>query len=820
MRTICFLIPLLLLSFSLQANNGNKRKIQAQRIATEFKLDGVLNEPFWNTTEKAIDYSQLEPTPGDPASEQTEAMIVYDDQAIYIGAILYEESPTLVAKQLFERDNLGGDIETDWLCIAFDTYMDGNNGFAFFITPSGVQMDMKLSANGDDVGWDAVWDAAIQINEQGWVVEMRIPYSALRFPDREVHQWHVNIGRKIFRLQEESWWSYVDPQVNGFFSQAGIVEGIHDIKSPVRLSATPFIALYGENFYDKNNDPKSAWGSSITGGMDLKYGISDAFTLDMTLIPDFGQVQSDNEVLNLSPFEVRFDENRQFFTEGTELFNKGGLFYSRRVGGTPFYRGEVYNQLDQGEIIVDNPVESQLLNATKISGRTKSGTGLGFFNAIADKEYATIENIEGEQRQVLTNPLTNYNVLVVDQNLKNNSYITLLNTNVWRSGEAYEANVTGTQFSLKDKTNTYSFSGSAALSQKYFSSYTDLGYRYFLEFGKRSGNVVWEVGYSEESYDYDPNDLGFLFNNNERRVHGFIEYNHYEPFGRFLRMGGGFFTRAEFLHKFMGDPEQQVRDNLFSSYGVNFWWWAKSRNQWRWNFWTYFEPIKSYNYFEPRVPGRFYERPEFINNGFNFETDQRKAFSFEFAVRYRHSFAEQMNELAININPEIRLSDKFSVSYVLDVEKDRNNVGYVTVDGLEDIIFGKRDIVSVLNFMRASYTFNRDMAFSFRLRHNWTNVQYNSFHLLNPLGKLEDTSYNESEDINFNAFTIDAVYRWRFAPGSDIFVVWKNSIIGSSENANIDFFDNLNNLFDNPVRNSLSIKFLYYLDYLKVKDAF
>lgn len=152
--------------------------------------------------------------------------------------------------------------------------------------------------------------------------------------------------------------------------------------------------------------------------MDVKYGISDAFTLDMTLIPDFGQAQSDNKVLNLSPFEVQFNENRQFFTEGTELFNKGGLFYSRRIGGTPLNYGKAYNNLQDGEEVVENPLAPQLYNATKISGRTAKGLGIGFFNATSGRTVATIRNSEGIERQVETDPLTNFNVLVFDQNLK------------------------------------------------------------------------------------------------------------------------------------------------------------------------------------------------------------------------------------------------------------------------------------------------------------------------------------------------------------------------------------------------------------------
>lgn len=185
--------------------------------------------------------------------------------------------------------------------------------------------------------------------------------------------------------------------------------------------------------------------------MDVKYGINQSFTLDMTLVPDFGQVRSDNQVLNLSPFEVKFDENRSFFTEGTELFSKGDLFYSRRVGARPINFYEVQNQLQANEYVVENPSESRLLNATKISGRTAQGLGIGFFNALTNKMEAVVENNLGERRFIETQPLSNYNILVFDQTLKNNSSVSFINTNVTREGSAYDANLSAFLFNINDK---------------------------------------------------------------------------------------------------------------------------------------------------------------------------------------------------------------------------------------------------------------------------------------------------------------------------------------------------------------------------------
>jgi len=218
----------------------------------------------------------------------------------------------------------------------------------------------------------------------------------------------------------------IEPKVNGFVTQEGLMTGLQNIKPPVRLALSPYFSAY------MNHYPNSAPGvkdvtSSLNGGMDVKYGISEGFTLDMTLIPDFGQVQSDNQVLNLSPFEVKFNEYRTFFTEGTELFNKGDLFYSRRIGSQPLHYYSVQDSswdnshIHPDEKFLKNPSESKLINATKISGRTSKKLGIGFFNAVTRNMYAEVENYNGTKRKILTNPATNYNIIVLDQTLKNNS---------------------------------------------------------------------------------------------------------------------------------------------------------------------------------------------------------------------------------------------------------------------------------------------------------------------------------------------------------------------------------------------------------------
>ncbi len=801
-----------------------KKYFEASRAHHSIHIDGVLDDAAWQGADIAEDFVQNEPQPGTRPSFPTQVKVVYDNTALYIGVLLRDSKPDSILKEMSERDQLGN---TDWFAVVIDAYRDGNNGVGFIVTPAGIQFDTKFSANSGGMGsfgglvysgersWDAVWDSEARITNEGWVVEMKIPYSAIRFPNTGEQVWHINFARQIRRLRETSYWNEVNPDISGYLNQSGEIGGISEIKSPVRLSATPFFSVYAENYYDKNNIPKSSWGRSFNGGMDIKYGINDAFTLDMTLIPDFGQVRSDNEVLNLSPFEVRYDENRQFFTEGTELFNKGGLFYSRRVGGRPLHSYDIYDDLGENEEVVNNPSESQLINATKISGRTNKGLGVGFFNAVSAKATATIRNVEtGGERNVITNPVSNYNIIVLDQNLKNNSYLSLINTSVLRQGSDYDANVTGSVFSFRNKHQSYALKGKAVVSQKYFTDSTGLGHALFALIDKTSGKFRWNIGYSQESAAYDINDIGFLLSPNDKVWSGGLEYNKNEPFGIFNE-----------AHLSMdSDYRRLYSPDAFSDFSVNLEGWAQTRKIFTFGIFGRLEPVETFDFFEPRTDdfSRYYRFPTNFKFGGWASTDFRKKFAFHGNFSFRKFDESGRKSYSFRLSPRLRANDRLSFSLRMKTTISPNDVGYVTTLGDGGIIFGIRDNVTVENIFSTNYIFSNRMSLSFRVRHYWSKAEYNSFGLLDEMGRLENTSYSDFSDNSFNAFTIDAVYRWRFAPGSDIYIVWKNntsSFSSEQEDVLYSYEKGVRNLTGLPQSNSLSLKVIYYLDYLNLKKA-
>ncbi|HZG01381.1 MAG TPA: DUF5916 domain-containing protein, partial [Chitinophagales bacterium] len=385
---------LTLFSITAFAQEPVHRTYTTVRLTEEPRIDGKLHDVAWLNVPTTSSFTQFEPNPGKPSEFTTEVKLAYSNTALFVSAMLFDSNPKGISTVMTQRDASG---TADYFAVGLDPFYDKQNGLRFSVTAAGVQVDQRITpwcmeCNQYDASWDAVWESAVDINEQGWSVEIKIPYSALRFPGKDIQTWGLQFTRYVPRKQEIATWNPAHPKINGVTNQWGIVEGIENIRPPLRLSLSPYVAVYYERNPVSVNPVAMKESRWFSGGVDLKYGINESFTLDVTLIPDFGQVQSDNVVLNLGPFETRYEERRPFFTEGTELFNKGDLFYSRRVGGTPRLFYHVGSMLEDDEEIITNPSLVQLYNATKLSGRTSTGLGVGLFNAVAAPAYATVRN--------------------------------------------------------------------------------------------------------------------------------------------------------------------------------------------------------------------------------------------------------------------------------------------------------------------------------------------------------------------------------------------------------------------------------------------
>jgi hypothetical protein len=803
------------------AQNG-QRSLPATRTTSAIKIDGKLEEAAWKLATPATNFVEWRPNFGlaEQEASKTEIYILYDNNAIYVAGYCHERSKDSISKELIGRDKIG---VNDFVGVIFDTYNDKINGFGFYVTPLGEQYDAKYSNTaGEDDTWNAVWDSESQLHADGWTFEMKIPYSALRFISKPDQTWGLNITRNRKRAGKQFMWNPVDPKVNGFINQEGLWTGIEKINAPLRLSFSPYLSTYVNHYPDTTAGAKD-WTSSVNGGMDVKYGISDAFTLDMTLIPDFGQVQSDNQVLNLSPFEVRYNENRPFFTEGTELFNKGNLFYSRRIGSQPIHYWDIDKSPE--EKIIENPRESKLINATKISGRTKKGFGLGVFNAITKPMYAIIQDLNTKvKRKAETNPLTNYNILVFDQTLKNNSAISFINTNTWRSGPDRDANVSAALFDFNNKKNTYNLNGKFALSQLFLPGKNSTGYSHNLNFGKTGGRLNFQLGEEIADQKYNINDMGILFNNNYIDHYGWMGYKWLKP--------GKWFNRLQINYNFyysllFNKIQEQKIDSKFQSFSTNINANAQLKNLWSVGMFVGYVP-KGNDFYEPREQGWSFRTPRRLQFNPWFETNSTKKyfFSFNYFVGLRSLFNSPNHQ--VNISHRYRFSDKFSLSQDFFYNPTINDAGYYFPEDssgnyipLGDIVFTRRDLKTIENVISAKYSFDNKSGITFRARHYWSKVIQKELYDLEENGDLSPSSHAGQLPIfdeNINFFNIDMVYTREFAPGSFINVVWKNAISTFGRNSAYSYFKNADRTFNSPQNNNLSIKIIYYLDYLNIRS--
>ncbi|WP_226999100.1 DUF5916 domain-containing protein [Flavisolibacter tropicus] len=804
--------------FNVRAFAQNvSRELSATRSVGPIKVDGILNETAWKEALPATHFIESRPYVGKAESEvnKTVVYLLYDAYAIYVGGTCYEPSKDSISRELVGRDKLG---INDFISVAFDLYNDKINGVGFFVTPYGEQYDAKYSNSGDEDGsWNAVWDSEAKVHQDGWSFEMRIPYSALRYSKQPVQNWGLQITRRRTKAGQQLVWNPINPEINGFLNQAGMWKGIQVTKAPVRLSFSPYIASYinHNGTVDANRT-----SSSLTGGMDVKYGISQSFTLDMTLVPDFGQVKSDNKVLNLSPFEVRYEENRSFFTEGTELFNKGDLFYSRRIGQQPIHYYAIQDPLREedhvqdNEVIISNPTESKLVNATKVSGRLHKGLGIGVFNAITQPMYAIVENDRGEKRKILTDPLTNYNITVLDQTLKGNSSISFINTNVSRAGKDYDANVSSALLNLNNKHNTFNFFGNFSLSKLFYPDYTLSGYAHTIRLAKTSGRFLVNVTQDLQDQKYNKNDLGINNTNNYLDHNLGISYNWWKPTSWYNQLSIN--SNAAYSRRYLQNDFQRFQVYFFVS--------AQLKNLWGVGSYVSYNP-EGHDYYESRNGSLFINTASVGLHGW-VETNRAKKYN---GNAYYWVYIDKLfkaRRYEFGLAHQYRFSDKFSLSQGINYYPYFNEAGYYSNYSnpgswrtMPVLLFSKRDRNTVENTFQAKYNFNKRSGISLRVRHYWSQVEHKAFFDLKENGLLEPTVVQDVEvrNQNQNFFNIDMAYSMQFAPGSFINIVWKEASTTYNDLISSSYFSNFKSTVSVPQINNLSVKILYYLDCLALK---
>ncbi len=750
------------------------------------------------------DFIQYEPYNGKKASLPTFIIVFFTDNYLYVAAKCYYNSKIKPYTVLTPRDEFG---QADYFGFYIDPYNTGLTGYGFFLTTKGVQIDIKLDNQKQDFSWDAAWKGKTIFNDTVIYYIFEIPLSSFRFSEKK-HTWRINFFRNIQQLREIDTWNYIDNSKNGILNQMGYITNVENIHYPKTLILIPHFSSIVQHY---SNSPKYA--TSLIAGMDIKYNLSKNFSLSMILIPDFGELTSDDKILNLSPYEVLYPEKRYFFTQEMEIFNKGNIFYSRRIGKTPDLYNKVQEKLSKNEVILKNPSQAQIINATKISGKTSNGIGIGFLNATTLPTYATIlDTLTGKTRTILTQDLINYNISALNLPLPNNSYLSFTNTNMTSPGKRYVSNVSAIESSVKNKENSFSAFIRYSISQIYDDTlFPKIGYLTLTSLTKTSGNFRFSLSNQIISDKYNPNDLGYLQKNNVIVYSASLAYNKYTPFWKLRNWKNSITIRQSYLYY----NTKYINTIIYMRSSTT------TLNNTTLGCLLTISPDNTYDYFEPRVEDRFFIKPPEQNATIYISTNYAKPFAIDIAVGGYFSNLKQNAQKGgwYKIMPRYRPTDNILITYTHNFHFDYNNFGFVKKEPNSDtIVFGQRDIYTQVNTLKLNYILSNKIAIITKIRHYWTILDYYNYFVLAQNGKLMQLPYSyrytKNKDLNFNIFNIDFILKWQFAPGSELSLSLKKYISASSTNLIYNYYDNFTQMyFYYPHLNNISLKITYYLDY-------
>lgn len=619
-------LTLLILTFKFssiaQENSKDvpKRIYSTKHINTAPVIDANLDDEAWNSVEWDGNFTQFMPDEGKSPTQKTKFKIIYDDKNLYIAVRCYDTDPDKIVSRMSRRDGFEG----DWIEINLDSYHDLRTAFSFTITVAGVKGDEAVSENGRnwDRSWNPIWYAKTKIDEEGWIAEIKIPFTQLRFSEREEQVWGLQVHRRDFRLEERSLWQRIPRDVSGWVSNLGELHGIKKIKPQKQLEIQPYNVAQVESFEKEIGNPfASGKDSKLAVGLDGKIGITNNLTLDFTINPDFGQVEADPSAISLDGFQIFFAEQRPFFVENKNIFDyritksiaggpygRDNLFYSRRIGRQPQGNPET-----ESEEYVDMPKNTTILGAAKFSGKTKKGWSIGVLEALTQKEFAVIDN-NGERREEMVEPLTNYFLTRLQKDFNNNnSYIGGILTGTNRNLSDNDINFLhtaaytgGLDFKHQWKNRSWYVGGNIIASNVVGSKETilesQLGHRrYFqrvdakhlevdpnktslsghggnLQIGKAGGKKFnFESGITWRSPGLELNDMGFQRNADDITHYTWIGYRALKPFSIFrsLSVNYNHWTSINFGgdHTYLGfntNSNAKYKNNWYTSLGFNY----------------------------------------------------------------------------------------------------------------------------------------------------------------------------------------------------------------------------------------------------------
>jgi hypothetical protein len=765
------------------------------------RIDGRLDEEIWRTAQAIDDLVQNDPDNMAAPTERTVVKVAYDDRAIYVGVINFMRDPVRVTTALGRRDT---NPRSDMIRISFDPRHDHLTAYTFESNPSGVQSDLTwFDDTRSSSDYDAVWEVRTERTAEGWTAEFRIPFSQLRFSvtPGEAVVWGFNIRRDIIERAEVDRWVATPRGAQGFVSRFGHLTFVRPPLPPRRVEIQPFVLGRQESVTDVGND------HDLAGGVDFRMGLGTATTLSASINPDFGQVEQDPAVLNLSVFETFFPEKRPFFVEDSRTlvasFPAMPMFHSRRIGQRP---GRF--AVPEGETVVEQPDATTILAATKVTGKA-NGWSYGGLTALTDREYAVVESTTPGTETVvrserLIEPYTSYNVGRVQKDLRGGSTVGGSGTAVLRDQDL-DAYTGSGDFTLRWGSNKFNWNGQWAATHAPISGVMETGIGGVTNLNYNSKHLGLFSHYDYFDKDFKNTDLGFLFGrNNKSALNGGVNLiqpdprTHYRSAVMFMnyatqwsgddllldRTGfiGGEIQFLNYWNLFLGTGRSgQAYDDLDTRGGPPIlkpasWWFDSSAGT------------------DSRKPWR-------VSFNFNASGDEAGGWNRRFGVDVRYQPV-----------PQLQASLSGNYNYGVDDAQWVANED-ATGDGVEDYIYGRldRDVVSLT--ARTTYAFTRDMTLEVYLQPfvavgNYTDIR----RLAAPMSyDFEPVALSFDPDFNSKSLRSNVVFRWEYKRGSTLYLVWNVSNSDGARPGEFSAYRDLTAGFTAPGTQVFMVKLNYWL---------
>lgn len=832
-------------------------------------IDGRLDDACWQKARWAQGFLQREPYEGEPASQATAFKILYDDRNLYVAVRAYDSEPERIERRVSRRDGRDG----DHVSIGLDSYFDHRTAFVFDVNAAGVKSDYLISENGsnEDSAWDPVWHAGVGMEEDAWTVEMRIPYSQLRFGSREEHIWGLQVWRWLHRKEELSGWQFIPKDAPGSVHLYGELHGITGIEPHRQIELLPYLVAQAHRFEEEEGNP-FATGSSHKAevGLDGKLAVTSDLTLNFTANPDFGQVEADPSVVNLTTQETFFVEKRPFFVEGRNIlnfqlmggdgdFSQDNLFYSRRIGRSPQRSPDT-----EDDEYYTAPQSTSILGAFKLTGKTKSGLSIGALQSFTARELAEIDS-HGERRRESVEPFTSYFVGRLQKDWsRGDTIIGGMFTATNRKIEDPQLDLLhraaytgGLDFYRAWKDKTYYFSAKSVFSQvrgdtgaireiqesavRYFQrpdaghlsldlTRTALsGHGGTVDFGKSGeGHIRFSAGATWRSPGLELNDVGFLRQADRIMQWSWLGYRVWKPFGIFRRLNVN-------VNQWRG--WDFGGENLFDGGNVN------GGAQFK-NYWGFGAGInRQGESLSTSVlrGGPALRRPGGWGNWFNVYTDSRRKLQFQFGGWNYWDDEGSRRDKEFWIEGEYRPSDALTMSVEPSIGTARQELQYVDTQEMGDgerYILAHIDQKTVAITIRLNYSITPNLSIQYYGQPFVSAGDYNRFkRITNPRadgfqerfqtfgdGEIrydpEQAVYGVDEggddvidysfdnpDFNFRQFRSNLVLRWEYSAGSTLYVVWSQDRTDERETGYFDFDRDLRSLFNTTGYNVFLVKF-------------